>query len=215
MDSNHLESLAVGDSFNFSGVQWAVRELNLFQDPSGYRTSEWRIESSRRGEYYLMVEYDPAQSGGPFWYLSERIPSPKLLNPEEGKDVYRQLQRSSLINETPPPALMSNGMTFLFESSSSGRTNWEGESQQRTTWEYWDKTHSRNLALEFWGNGDLLVYLARKIALNKIRGVKKGGAKNVESGFFGKGKPSVLEWICAIIVTLVGIMMFLTGVNGL
>jgi len=215
MNSSHLESLAVGDSFSLSGVQWAVRELNLFQDPSGYCTSEWRIESSRRGEYYLMVEHDPTQNGGPFWYLSERISSPKLLCPENGKNMYQQLQESFSVNKTPPAALMTNGMTFLFESNSSGRANWDGESRQRTTWEYWDKTHSRNLALEFWENGEMLVYLARKIAPHKIGNLQKGGAKNVVSGFFGKGKPSTLEWICAMIVTIVGIMIFLSGFSRL
>jgi hypothetical protein len=211
MDSKSFETLAVGDSFGFSGVQWAVRELNLFQDPTGYRTSEWRIESSRRGEYYIMLEQDPAQTGGPNWYLSERLPSPKLLSPEMGKDVYNQLQESFSLNKTPPAALMVNGITFLFESSSSGQANWDGESLRRTTWEYWDKTHSRNLALESWANGELLVYLARKIAPDKIYDLQRGGAKNVVSGFFGKGKPGMLEWICAIIVTLAGIVMFFMG----
>jgi len=61
----------------------------------------------------------------------------------------------------------------------------------------------------------LLVYLARKITPDKIYDLQRGGAKNVVSGFFGKGKPGTLEWICALIVTMVGLMLFFEGINGL
>lgn len=212
MDNHDLERLAVGDSFAFSGVRWAVRELNLFQDPSGYRTTEWRIESSRRGEYYLMVEHDPSQAD-PIWYLSERFAAPKLLAPEQGKNIYYQLKESFSANKIPPPALIANDMTFVFESSSSGQASWEGESLHRTTWEYWDKTHSRNLALEFWQNGDLLVYLARRIQVDRISDLQRGGAKNVVSGFFGGDKPSLLEWLCASLLTAAGLYMLFTGMQ--
>jgi len=213
VDSKELETLAVGDSFSFSGVKWAVRELNLFRDPSGYRTSEWRIDSSRKGEYYLMLEHDPAQHDVPVWYLSERLPAPKLLDPESGKDICGKLQESFSSNKTPPPALIANDTTFVFESSSSGMFTSEGESQHRTTWEYWDKTHSRNLALEFWDDGNLLVYQARKIEPKAVIDLKRGGAKEVVSGFFGEGTPSTLEWICAILTTLFGVFMFLSGLS--
>jgi hypothetical protein len=208
MNSETLETLAVGDSFTFSGVQWAVRELNYFQDPSGYRTTEWRIASSRRGEYYLMVEYDPAQGMKPVWYLSERLPSPKILHAETGKNIYRQLRESFATNVSPPAALCVNDTTFVFESSSSGRFQSEGESH-RTTWEYWDTTHTRNLALEFWAEGELLVYLARVISPDKIHDLRRGEAHKVSRA----DEPTMAEWMCAIAVTLAGLFMFFKGIS--
>lgn len=207
MNGDELEKLAVGDSIELSGVHWAVRELNLFQDPSGYRTSEWRIDSSRRGEFYLMVEHDPAQAA-PVWYLSERLSSPKILSPETGKNIYRRLQESFSTSTTPPAALTATDTTFYFESSSSGIFTSQGESQHRSTWEYWDKTHSRNLALEFWDDGNLLVYLARVIRPESVQSLRKGGASEVRGRFLGEGVPSTLEWICALIMTLLGLAMF-------
>jgi hypothetical protein len=213
MDSKQLEKLAVDDSFVFSGVLWAVRELNVFQDPSGYRTTEWRIASSRKGEYFLMLEHDPAQPKGPVWYLSERLPTPKLLSPETGKNLHGQLQESFSTTKTPPATLTVNDTFFIFESSSSGVFTSEGESQHRSTWEYWDKTHSRNLALEFWDDGNLLVYLARVIKPDQVQNIKTGGARQVKDRFFGQGAPSTLEWICATILTLLGLIMFLAGIS--
>lgn len=213
MDAKRLERLAVGDSFVFSGVLWAVRELNVFQDPSGYRTTEWRIASSRKGEYFLMQEHDPAHGAGPVWYLSERLSAPKLLSPETGKNISGQLQESFSSVKTPAPTLTVNDTSFIFESSSSGMFTSQGESQHRTTWEYWDKTHSRNLALEFWDDGNLLVYLARTIKPEQVQDIQTGGAKKVKDRFLGEGAPSTLEWICATIMTLLGLIMFLSGIS--
>jgi len=213
MDSKQLERLAVGDSFIFSGVLWAVRELNVFQDPSGYRTTEWRIASARKGEYFLMQEHDPAQSAGPVWYLSERLATPKLLSPETGENLYSKLQESFSSTKTPPSTLTVTDTAFIFESSSSGIFTSQGESQHRATWEYWDKTHSRNLALEFWDDGNLLVYLARVIKPEQVQDIKTGGAQQVKDRFFGEGAPSTLEWICATILTLLGLIMFLSGIS--
>jgi hypothetical protein len=213
MDSNQLERLAVGDSFVFSGVRWAVRELNVFQDPSGYRATEWRIASARKGEYFLMREHDPAQPVDPVWYLSERLVAPKLLSQETGKNLYVQLQKSFSTNKTPPLTLTVTDTNFIFESTSSGAFTSQGESQHRTTWEYWDKTHSRNLALEFWDDGNLLVYLARVIKPQQIQDIQTGGAQHVKDRFFGEGAPRILEWICATILTLLGLIMFLLGIS--
>jgi hypothetical protein len=213
MAGKELEKLGVDDSFLFSGVLWAVRELNVFQDPSGYRTTEWRIASSRKGEYFLMLEHDPAQKAGPVWYLSERLATPKLLAPESGKNLYGKLQESFSTCTTPPATLTVNDTIFLYESRSSGVFTSQGESQHRTTWEYWDKTHSRNLALEFWDDGNLLVYLARIIKPEQIQDIRTGGAVQVKDRFFGEGAPSTLEWICAIILTLLGLFMFLSGIS--
>ncbi|MCM0083028.1 DUF4178 domain-containing protein [Geomonas sp. Red32] len=213
MNSDQLEQLAVGDSFILSGVQWAVRELNLFQDPSGYRTVEWRVQSSRAGEYYLMVEHDPAHPAGPIWYLSERLPSPKLIRPDTGGNVFGKLQETFSSHAAPPPALAVNGTTFLFESSSSGTFTSDGETQHRSTWEYWDQTHSRNLALEFWDDGNLLVYQARTIRPESVITLQKGGAKEVPDRFFGQSKPGTAEWICALALTIIGLMMFFAGIS--
>lgn len=209
MEDSPLDFLAAGDSFALSGVTWAVRELHYYHDPDGYATREWRIESSQRGEYYLLREHDPARSDNPVWYLSERLVSPKLLSPSEGRNVFAQLKKTFSANVVPPASLNANGTTYLYESTSSCRADWDGTPMQRTTWEYWDTTHSRNLALEFWGNGELLVYQAGKVEPEAITDLQKGGAKQLSGRFFGKGRPGKLEWFCAVAMTLEGIAMLL------
>src|SRR5208282_2830199 len=59
--------------------------------------------------------------------------------------------------ETVESWLQKNGKT------QGTYTDDSGDRTQKTTWEYWDAAHARNLAVELWESGELDCYLGNYI----------------------------------------------------
>ncbi len=159
-----LQELKEGDRITYHGVRWQVCDQSNYQDDKGYATQEWLLKSTTGKEYYLLKETDPSNPEGAVqWYLAEEIIHPTLLNPETQQDVLTQIPERMKLRATPYPALQLFNRTYHFESETDGTFNADQETRQRITWDYWDKSHLWNLALEGWDNGVLHLYSTREV----------------------------------------------------
>jgi Domain of unknown function (DUF4178) len=159
-----LQDLKEGDRITYHGVRWQVCDQSTYEDDKGYTTQEWLLKSTTGKEYYLLRETDPSNVEGPVqWYLAEELQHPTLLNAETQEDVLTQIPERMKLRATPYPALQLFNRIYQFESQTDGTYNADGETRQRITWDYWDKSHLWNLALEGWDNGVLHLYSTREV----------------------------------------------------
>ncbi|NJM75193.1 MAG: DUF4178 domain-containing protein [Acaryochloridaceae cyanobacterium RU_4_10] len=159
-----LQDLKEGDRITYHGVRWQVCDRSTYKDDKGYTTQEWLLKSTTGKEYYLLQETDPSNSEGSVqWYLAEELQHPTLLNPETQEDVLTRIPERMKLRATPYPALQLFNRSYQFESQTDGTYNADGETRQRITWDYWDKSHLWNLALEGWDNGVLHLYSTREV----------------------------------------------------
>jgi Domain of unknown function (DUF4178) len=149
-----LQDLKEGDRITYHGVRWQVCDRSTYEDDKGYTTQEWLLKSTTGKEYYLLQETDPSNPEGVVqWYLAEELTHPTLLNPETQEDVLTRIPERMKLDATPYPTLQLFNRIYQFESQTDGTYNADQETRQRITWDYWDKSHLWNLALEGWDNG--------------------------------------------------------------
>lgn len=168
-----LQQLRPGDRVKYHGVQWDVKDYSTYDDPYGYQTAEWLLRSPKGTEYYLLREVDeviaaPAvqrrendDSQNPEtlvnWYLADEV-RPQIFLPDSRENIVPTLWQDMQGQKEPYLELQLFSKVYYFESKTQGRFEGDEVKTSRITWDYWDKDHHLNLALEAWPNRELHVY---------------------------------------------------------
>jgi hypothetical protein len=203
-----LQQLRPSDRLQYRGVAWDVIDYSTYRDAKSYQTEEWLLQSKQGKEYYLLREVDPDNPDSlVHWYLAEEIYQPKLFVPDFSKSVtmtnlWQDMQRIS----PNYPALKLFDKTYYFESSTKGEYNGDWETSSRLTWDYWDKKHQQNLAIEAWLNGELHIYLSTVVNPQAFSNIQK----RVVQDFSGLQLRS-LKILAACILTVVGFLLLVFG----
>ena len=166
---DRLEQLREGNSFQYRGVTWVVRDCKSYKSLKGDRTTEWLIESNSGRKYYLLQEVSARDieqniDGSVDWYLAEKLKNAIIAIPDFGKirpiDIWSAMQN----DREPYPQLEASLKTFIFDSKSVEICQEDGSEETRITWDYWDCDRHWNLGLEAWQTeGDIDFYLTQKV----------------------------------------------------
>ena len=171
-----LQQLRTGDRLKYHGVEWQITDYSTYDDPYGYETTEWLLRSKGGNEYYLLREFDPQNPESIVnWYLAEELTNPSIFQPNSQENLVPYIWQDMQEQKEPYPELQLFGKVYRFESQTQG--NYEGDEDQsiRTTWDYWDLEHQRNLALEAWSNGQLHVYSTKVVKPQEFSDIQKEG----------------------------------------
>jgi hypothetical protein len=159
-----LRQLQPGDLIHYHGVQWRVKDVSNYRDPSGYETEEWLLKSPLSKEYYLLREVDPENPTAEVnWYIAEQLRNPAIYEPGSSQDLLTSLAYEMRSGREPYSQLQTLNRVYTFESKTEGTYESEDGSERRVTWDYWDAAHLWNLALEAWSDSSLSVYSTRKV----------------------------------------------------
>ncbi|HEY9810458.1 MAG TPA: DUF4178 domain-containing protein [Halomicronema sp.] len=181
---DRLQSLRSGDRFSYYNLNYNVKDYSSYTDEKGYQTEEWLLNSSTGFEYYLLREVDPDNpSNFVNWYLSEEVAEPNLFNAENQDNIITYLWKDMQEENTPYAELKIYGDSYYFESKTEGTYQGEYGESNRITWDYWDRTHQRNLAIEAWPDGELHVYLTKLIKPEQITIIEKSLIKKSSNPF--------------------------------
>src|SRR5579883_2763129 len=215
-----LQRLRAGDRLRYHGVQWEVRTYSTYTDVKGYETEEWLLVSSSGKEYYLLREIDP-QNPPLHWYLAEELKYPTILDPQTSRDRLLTLGDDMRSHQSPYPELQLFNRLYAFESQTEGTYESDGNTRSRITWDYWDKSHLWNLALEAWSDGTLVVYSTREVQPTDFSEIQSGtgaarllGEEAAASNAFAahrRQKSRSRELLIAWIVTIVGFILMVSG----
>jgi Domain of unknown function (DUF4178) len=174
LTSEKLETLREGDRITYYGVRWQICDYSTYTEPQGYKTEEWLLRSTTGKDYYLLKEIDPS-STGERWYIAEELTAPHIIDPTTQGDVLTSLVGAMRSRQNPYPQIQLFNRLYQFESTTEGIYESDGGTQQRITWDYWDEAHLWNLALEAWGNGQLIVYSTREVQPESFSEHRKDG----------------------------------------
>jgi len=200
-----LEQLQAGDRVYYLNVRWKVKEASTYADANGYETAEWLLRSPDNQEHYLLREVDPANPETiVHWYLAEEISNPQLFEPNSIDNTVNYLWERMQQLQPPYPELRLFGDSYYLESQTEGNYQGQAGTSNRITWDYWDRWHQQNLAIEAWPSGELHVYLSKAVNLKYFGAIEKGAGKN--SGAFPWG-----EFIAASIFLITGIVLLIFG----
>ena len=159
-----LQRLRAGDRVSYGGVQWQVTDYSTYNDDNGYATAEWLLNTTDARAYYLLREVDPDNPNTLVnWYLSEEISGDRVSTENLNDNLKFTMWRVIREGEQPYPHLRALGRDYYFESQTDGRYNSDEGKASRTTWDYWDRDHLWNLAIEAWEDGDLHFYSTKKV----------------------------------------------------
>lgn len=200
-----LQQLRSGDRVKYHGVQWQVKNYSTYDDPNGYETTEWLLRSPAGAESYLLREIDPQNPESlVHWYLAEEISNPKIFQPEVFNNLAVRLWHDMQGQQTPYPELQALSRSYYFESQTQGTYDGKQGESSRITWDYWDKAHQWNLAIEAWPNGELHIYSTKVVRPEEFSEIDKGGVVKLPSF-------PIWEFLGACCFLVGGILMLIFG----
>jgi hypothetical protein len=148
----------VGDTLRFDGLEWEVTDHSSYWNDGGYRVNEWRCETSDVTAYLLKEQ---AERGSPKWLFTREIASEGVTLPD-GAPVASVIRGNT--SPAPPDSLHHEGQTYRHQDTTEGTYEDEpGQRVRKTTWDYWDAPHAKNLAVEVWADGRVDCYLGAYI----------------------------------------------------
>lgn len=200
-----LEQLQAGDRLAYRGVRWQVRDASTYTDANGYQTAEWLLRSPDNREHYLLREIDPENPETlVHWYLAEEISNPQLFTPDYTENTVNYLWENMQQLQPPYPELRLFRRAYYLESQTEGNYQGEGGTSNRITWDYWDRSHHKNLAIEAWPSGDLHVYLSKVVNPEDFSEIEKGAGKNFRHFRW-------VEFIAASMILIFGVCLLIFG----
>jgi hypothetical protein len=214
-----LRQLRKGNLFKYHGVQWQVKGYSTYTDSDGYETEEWLLTSQTGKQYYLMREIDSDDGNTKTsWFLAEELQHPTIYQPGDPKDVLLTLPEAMRSHKTPYPELQVFNRVYQFESQTEGEYKADGEVSYRITWDYWDKTHLWNLALEAWKDGTFAVYSTREVQPSDFTDFKQGYDFSVTENSFRHSfransiSPRTIKILAAWLMMLIGFVLMISGI---
>ncbi len=206
-----LHQLCPGDRLKYHGVQWDVKDFSTYDDPYGYQVAEWLLRSPKGTEYYLLREVDsqnPETLVKSIWYLANEV-RPQIFLPDSGENIVPTLWQDMQGQKEPYLELQLFSKVYYFESKTQGSYQGDEVKTDRITWDYWDKDHHLNLALEAWPNQELHVYSSKVVEPEEFSEIEKGVVQPESS----QGSSSSIG--CSVLLALsmlgVGILMIIFG----
>ncbi len=205
-----LQQLRPGDRLNYCGVEWQVIDYSTYKDPHGYETAEWLLQSHSGKEHYLLREVDPQNPATlVHWYIAEELRSPRIFQPGSQYDLTVNLFWDDMqAQRTPVPELQVFDKAYYFESQTQGSYEDDEGKTFRITWDYWDKAHQWNLAIESWQNGSLTIYLTKLVNPEDFSEIKKGF---IQKQRHDSSASRVWQLLGACSLVFVGILIMIFG----
>ncbi|MBW4683342.1 MAG: DUF4178 domain-containing protein [Microcoleus vaginatus WJT46-NPBG5] len=207
---DQLEQLRAGDRVKCHGLQWQITDYSTYQDPNGYETAEWLLQSGGGTEYYLLREVDPQNPETlVHWYLASEIPHPALFQPNSEDNVLPNLWLDMQAQKTPYPELRCFGKNYYFESQTQGSYEGDEENTSRITWDYWDRSHQWNLAIEAWPDRELHIYTSKVVKPEEFSEIEKGVFTPTQTQ--DSRSISVAQVVAASLFLVVGLYLLIFG----
>ena len=155
---------AAGVTILYDGQEWNVTGQASYSTEEGYRVHEWCCEVGDTTAY-LLKEGDPRE-GTIRWFFTREIDDGAVAA-EGGEGLGEWLARDKEPN--PPQALTYQATTYQYADTTEGTHEDEsGERARKITWDYWDASRARNLAVERWPDGTFECYLGAYIEPGQV-----------------------------------------------
>ncbi|MBF0571177.1 MAG: DUF4178 domain-containing protein [Candidatus Omnitrophica bacterium] len=150
-----LEDLSKGDCLRYHQTDWLVTDQYVYSHTGTYQETQWTLESKGKQTVYLVKQEEKKGSDTEIvWILTHEIELGSIRYPgPQGEWV------SFKEKETPPSPpesiKLNDGTSFTLRNKTSGRArDDDGKMVPKLTWDYYDSSGKRNIAIEIWEESD-------------------------------------------------------------
>lgn len=149
-----LEQLQRGDGVYYNHTEWYVVDREIYKESDAYQEIQWTLHNKEADVRYLVrSEEKKGQDTEYIWVITKAIDIESVeYEPSPGKPTY--FQEDEFVKE-PPQTIKFDGVTFEFEGRTTGKAkDDDGNLVTKLTWDYYDESKKRNLAIEIWKESD-------------------------------------------------------------
>ncbi|MBI4351231.1 MAG: DUF4178 domain-containing protein [Elusimicrobia bacterium] len=155
-----LEDLRVGDWVRWDSRDWEVTDRDNYRESSDYLETQWELQTGSGPAHYLVLSREKKAAGTEeVWVCTRRTAIGGVQLPAKSGGWRGFKGKDSM--EAAPEKVRFDGLEFSLDGRTEGRAeDDEGDTVDKLTWDYYDPTRSRNLAIEVWKEPDADYYEA-------------------------------------------------------
>lgn len=155
-----LEDMREGDWVRWESRDWEVTERSTYRESSDYFETQWELQPEAGTTHYLVRSQEKKPDGVEEVWVCTRQTAIGGVQVEAKSGGWRGLKGKDSMAAAPAKVKFS-GLEFSLDGQTEGRAeDDEGDTVDKLTWDYYDPTRSRNLAIEVWQEPDADYYEA-------------------------------------------------------
>jgi len=155
-----LEDMRRGDWVRWDSRNWEVTDLDTFRESADYIETQWELEP-QSGDTHYLVRSRENKAGGTeeIWVCTKETAIGGIQRPmPDGK--WTNFREKDLV-AAPPERVRLGDAEFSYDGQSEARAeDDDGETVDKLTWDYYDQSRKRNVAIEIWKESDADYYEA-------------------------------------------------------
>lgn len=153
-----LEELRPGDWVRWGSVDWEVTGRTVYRESADYQEVQWEIEGGHSTRYLIMSTENKGGGTEVIWVCTRQTGIGRVqLSEGNGWRSFREKDEMS----APPRQVKYDETLYRLEGETQGRAeDDEGNDVNKLTWDYYDASGKRNLAIEVWQCPDADYYEA-------------------------------------------------------
>ena len=148
------EKLKKGDAINYNGIDWTITDRSIYKGSKDYQEVQWTLYNQNVGERYLVRSEE--NKGGSYeyiWVFTKPF-NIEVVEYESPSGTWALFKEDEFV-DTPPSRIKYDNIIFIFEGETSGKAkDDDGLMVKKLTWDYYDSSGKRNLAIEVWKEQD-------------------------------------------------------------
>lgn len=155
----NLQDMRAGDWVRWGSIDWEVIDRTLYRESADYQEVQWELEGSGDTRYLVMSTENKGGTPEVVWVCTRQTGINRIQRPREGGGWVNFREKDSM--SAAPPKVKFDGVDYSLEGETEGTAESdEGETVTKLTWDYYDASRKRNLAIEVWQCSDADYYEA-------------------------------------------------------
>lgn len=229
--------MRAGDWVRWGSIDWEVTERTTYRESADYHEVQWELEGGGGTRYLVMSTENKGGSPEVVWVCTRQTGIGRVQRPDPSGGWRNFKEKDAM--DAPPPRVKYDGVDYTLEGESEGSAESdEGETVNKLTWDYYEASRKRNLAIEVWQCSDADYYEAydgqvvRPADFNRIppkarRGLPRGEAAGtfavagfaslfflpIVAGVMGAMDTGAEYLVALLIPAALGLLAFLAGTH--
>lgn len=155
-----LEDLRPGDWVRWNSRDWEVTDRDVYKESADYGEVQWELSPDGGGERYLVLSRENKDGRTEETWVCTEQTSVSGVEYPAGAGEWRAFREQDSL-DGPPASVRLGGTDFTLDGETKGTAeDDDGNNVVKLTWDYYDRTRRRNLAMEIWKEPDADYYEA-------------------------------------------------------
>lgn len=149
-----LDLLKRGHAVRYRQEDWVVTDKTAYKVSANYQEMQWTLANSKKDVLYLL-RADEVKDGSTHssWVITRQIKI-EAISYDDGQGKVRPLGGGEFLS-APPKTMVYQDVSFDLDGENTGKAkDDDGRMVTKITWDYYDPSRKRNLAIEIWKESD-------------------------------------------------------------